>query len=239
MSAHMKHPIVSREAWLDARKALLAKEKAFTRQRDQLSAKRRALPWVKVDKYYVFDGPDGNESLSDLFAGRSQLIVQHFMYGPDWQEGCKSCSFWADSFDRVIVHLNQRDVSMVAISKAPLATLEAFNERMGWSFKWVSSFHNDFNRDYHVSFTPEEQDDRSEATYNYKPGGFGSSEAPGVSVFANDEGGSVYHTYSCYARGLDALNSAYQLLDLVPKGRDEGALSYPMAWVRHRDKYGT
>jgi predicted dithiol-disulfide oxidoreductase (DUF899 family) len=237
MSAHVKQPIVSREAWLEARKALLAKEKAFTRQRDELSRERRALPWVKVEKPYVFDGPHGQESLSDLFAGRSQLIVYHFMYGPDWEEGCKSCSFWADNFERAIVHLNQRDVSMVAISKAPLSTLEAFKKRMGWSFRWVSSFHNDFNRDYHVSFTPEEQDDASAAIYNYKPGGFGSSEAPGLSVFAKDEAGSVFHTYSCYARGLDAVNGTYQLLDLVPKGRDEDTLPYPMVWVRHHDKY--
>jgi predicted dithiol-disulfide oxidoreductase (DUF899 family) len=225
---------VSRDEWLAARKALLAKEKEFTQARDRLSEERRGLPWVRVDNNYVFDGPRGKEALADLFAGKRQLIVYHFMYGPDWEAGCKSCSFWADSFDRIIVHLNQRDVSMVAVSKAPLATLEAFKKRMGWSFKWVSSLHNSFNRDYHVSFTPEEQ---ATASYNYKPGGFGSSEAPGVSVFAKDESGAVFHTYSCYARGLDALNSAYQLLDLVPKGRDEGGLPYPMDWVRHRDRY--
>ena len=232
----MQHQVVSRDEWLAARKALLAKEKQFTHARDQLSAERRSLPWVRVDESYVFDGPGGKELLAELFAGKSQLIVYHFMYGPDWEEGCKSCSFWADSFDRIIVHLNQRDVSMVAVSKAPLATLEAFKKRMGWSFKWVSSFHNDFNRDYHVSFTPEEQ---ATASYNYQPGGFGSTEAPGVSVFAKDHSGAIFHTYSCYARGLDALNAAYQLLDLVPKGRDEFGLPYPMAWVRHRDRYGS
>jgi predicted dithiol-disulfide oxidoreductase (DUF899 family) len=230
----MQHRIVSQDEWLAERKALLAKEKQLTQARDRLSAERRNLPWVRVEQNYAFDGPGGEETLSDLFAGKSQLIVQHFMYGPDWKEGCKSCSFWADSFDRIIVHLNRRDISMVAVSKAPLATLEAYKKRMGWSFKWMSSLHNDFNRDYHVSFRPEEQ---ATATYNYKPGGFGSSEAPGISVFAKGENGGVFHTYSCYARGLDALNSAYQLLDLVPKGRDEDALPHTMAWLRHRDRY--
>jgi predicted dithiol-disulfide oxidoreductase (DUF899 family) len=199
--------IASREAWLIARKQLLSKEKAFTRLRDQLSAERRALPWVKVEKDYVFDGPNGKERLSDLFAGRSQLIVYHFMFGPDWQEGCPSCSFWADSYNGIVAHLQQRDVTLVAISRASLEKLEAYKRRMGWSFKWMSSLNNDFNRDYHISFTPEEQ--RSEAAiYNYKPCGFGGSEAPGVSVFVKDDAGNVFHTYSCYARGLDALNSA-------------------------------
>jgi predicted dithiol-disulfide oxidoreductase (DUF899 family) len=230
--------IASREAWLIARNQLLSKEKAFTRLRDQLSAERRALPWVKVEKDYVFDGPNGKERLSDLFAGCSQLIVYHFMFGPDWQEGCPSCSFWADSYNGIVAHLQQRDVTLVAISRASLEKLEAYKRRMGWSFKWMSSLNNDFNRDYHISFTPEEQ--RSEAAiYNYKPGGFGGSEAPGVSVFVKDDAGNVFHTYSCYARGLDALNSAYQLLDLVPKGRDEKGLPYTMAWVRRHDQYAS
>jgi predicted dithiol-disulfide oxidoreductase (DUF899 family) len=230
----MQHRVVSREEWLAARKQLLAKEKAFTEARDRLSEERRALPWVKVDKAYVFDGPGGKETLSDLFAGRGQLLVYHFMFGPDWKEGCPSCSFWADGYDGIVVHLSHRDVSLVAISRAPLEKLEAYKRRMGWSFKWVSSYGNDFNRDYQVSFTPEEQ---KTAVYNYQPRGFGSSEAPGVSVFAKGEDGQIFHTYSCYARGLDALNGAYQLLDLVPKGRDEQGLPYPMAWVRRHDQY--
>lgn len=230
------HKIVSNKEWLAARKGFLAKEKEFTKARDELSRQRRELPWVKVDKSYVFDGPSGKESLSDLFAGRGQLIVYHFMFGPDWNEGCPSCSFWADNYNGVAVHLAHRDVSLVAISRAPLEKLEAYRKRMGWSFKWVSSASNDFNRDYHVSFTPEEQ---GTAVYNYAAGGFGSSEAPGASVFAKDDAGGVFHTYSCYARGLDALNGAYQLLDLVPKGRDEQGLPYPMAWVRRHDKYGS
>ena len=226
--------VVSPEVWLAARKALLAKEKELTRARDRLSAERRALPWVEVDKEYKFDGPDGTETLSDLFGGRSQLLIYHFMFGPDWAEGCPSCSFWADNYNGIVVHLEHRDVSLVAVSRAPLDKLEDYKRRMGWNFKWVSSLGCDFNRDYHVSFTPEEQ---KTAVYNYEAAGFGSSEAPGVSVFAKGEDGAVYHTYSCYARGLDTLNGTYQLLDLVPKGRDEQDLKHPMAWVRRHDKY--
>lgn len=228
------HKIVSAEAWLSARKGLLAKEKELTRLRDDLSRQRRELPWVKVEKQYVFDGPNGKETLSDLFAGRSQLIVDHFMFGADWQEGCPSCSFWADTYDGIVVHLEHRDTSFVVVSTAPLNKLEAYRKRMGWSFKWVSSLNNDFNRDYHVSFTPEEQ---KTAVYNYRAGGFGSSEAPGISVFAKDTAGDIFHTYSCYARGLDPLNGAYQLIDLLPKGRDEEGLPHPMAWVRRHDRY--
>ena len=228
------HKIVTNEEWLAARKGFLVKEKEFTRLRDELARQRRELPWVKVEKTYVFDGPNGKESLSDLFAGRSQLIVNHFMFGADWNEGCPSCSFWADTYNGVVVHLEHRDASFVVISRAPLEKLEAYKKRMGWSFKWVSALHNDFNRDYHVSFTPEEQ---KAAVYNYEAGGFGSSEAPGVSVFARDDAGNIFHTYSCYARGLDTLNGAYQLLDLLPKGRDEQGLPHPMAWVRRHDKY--
>jgi predicted dithiol-disulfide oxidoreductase (DUF899 family) len=230
----MPHQIVSREEWLAARKALLAREKAFTKERDALSQERRRLPWVKVDKTYVFEGPAGTETLADLFAGRNQLLVYHFMFGPDWTAGCPSCSFWADNYNGAVVHLSHRDVSLVAISRAPLAKLESYRNRMGWSFKWVSSYGNDFNRDYHVSFTPAEQ---KTADYNYKAAGFGSSEAPGVSVFIKGTDGQIFHTYSCYARGLDMLNGAYHLLDLVPKGRDEQGLSYPMAWVRRHDEY--
>ena len=230
----MPHQIVSRDEWLAARKALLAKEKAFTKERDALSQERRRLPWVKADKTYVFEGPAGKETLADLFAGRNQLLVYHFMFGPDWKEGCPSCSFWADNYNGAVVHLSHRDVSLVVISRAPLEKLESYRKRMGWSFKWVSSYGNDFNRDYHVSFTPEEQ---QTAVYNYKAGGFGSSEAPGVSVLIKGADGQIFHTYSCYARGLDMLNGAYHLLDLVPKGRDEQGLSYPMAWVRRHDQY--
>jgi predicted dithiol-disulfide oxidoreductase (DUF899 family) len=228
------HKIVSSDEWLAARKGFLAKEKEFTRLRDELARQRRELPWVKVEKTYVFDGPNGKESLSDLFADRSQLVVDHFMFGPDWPEGCPSCSFWADTYDGAAVHLQHRDASFVVISRAPLEKLEAYKKRMGWDLKWVSSLNNDFNRDYHVSFTPEEQ---GTAVYNYKPGGFGSSEAPGISVFVKGADGQIFHTYSCYARGLDTLNGAYQLLDLLPKGRDEHGLPYPMAWVRRHDKY--
>ncbi len=228
------HRVVSREEWTAARKEHLAREKEFTRLRDQLSRDRRELPWVRVDKTYVFDGPNGQETLADLFEGCSQLIVQHFMFDPSWDEGCKSCSFWVDNFDGIVGHLNHRDVTVVLVSKAPLQTLQAYRKRMGWSVKWVSSFGNDFNRDYHVSFTDEE---RERGYYNYTAQGFPAPEAPGISVFYKDEGGAVYHTYSCYSRGLDMLNGAYHLLDLVPKGRDEAGLPSSMAWLRHHDRY--
>lgn len=228
------HPLVSREQWLAARKALLQKEKEFTRQRDALSAERRKLPWVRIEKNYVFDGPDGKETLADLFAGKSQLAVYHFMLGPDWTEGCKSCSFWADNFNGIDVHLAHRDVTLVAVSRAPLAKIEAYKKRMGWSFKWVSSFGTDFNRDFNVSFTPEEL--KGEVFYNFEQRKFPSDEAPGMSVFVSD-GGQVFHAYSCYARGLDMINGAYHILDLVPKGRDEAGQAYTMAWLRHRDRY--
>lgn len=230
------HNVVSREEWLAARQAHLVREKEFTRLRDELSAARRQLPWVRVDEDYVFDGPDGKESLSDLFAGKHQLIVYHFMYGPDWDEGCPSCSFWADNFNGFGVHLQHRDISMVAISKAPLAKLYDYRTRMGWSFKWLSSLENDFNRDYHVSFTPEEVE-HGEMYYNYSKTRFPSSEGPGISVFYRDDDGTVYHTYSCYARGLDMLNAAYHYMDLAPKGRDEAELPYSMAWLRRHDQY--
>jgi predicted dithiol-disulfide oxidoreductase (DUF899 family) len=230
------HSVVTREEWTAARIRLLAREKELTRLRDQVSQERRELPWVKVEQPYVFDGPNGKHTLSDLFDGRSQLLVHHFMFDPEWSEGCKSCSFWADNYAGIIVHLAQRDVTMVTVSRAPLPTLEAFKQRMGWRFKWVSSFGSDFNRDFHVSFTPGER--QGDVWYNYSERRWGSPEAPGASVFYRDSDGQVYHTYSCYARGLDALNGAYQWLDLVPRGRDEAALPYPMAWVRHHDRYG-
>jgi predicted dithiol-disulfide oxidoreductase (DUF899 family) len=232
----IKHEVVSQDAWLRARRELLAKEKELTRLRDELSESRRQLPWVKIDKPYVFDGPNGKETLGDLFAGRRQLIVQHFMFAPDWDAGCKSCSFWADNFNGITAHLNQRDVTFVAISRAPLKTLEAFEGRMGWKFKWLSSLGSDFNFDFGVSATPEEIS-KGQVTYNYASRKPFSPEMPGLSVFYKDDDGTIYHTYSCYARGLDMLNAAYHLLDLVPKGRDEAALSYPMAWVKLRDQY--
>ena len=229
-----QNQVVSQEEWLEARKELLTKEKEFTRLRDQLSQQRRELPWAKVDKEYVFEGPDGPETLSDLFAGRSQLIVYHFMYGPEWDEGCKSCSFMADNYDNIIVHLNQRDVTMVTISRAPLETLLAFQKRMGWHFKWLSSASNEFNFDYHVSATPEEMDNGG-MYYNYRQNDFVMEEAPGATVFYKDEAGNIYHTYSTYERGLDMFLTAYHYLDLVPKGRDEDGRG--MFWVRHHDKY--
>ena len=231
-----KPKVVPHEEWIEARKSFLAKEKEFTRLRDALNRERRELPWERVENNYVFDGPNGKESLSDLFDGRSQLIVYHFMYGPDWDEGCKSCSYLADQFNPAIVHLNHRDVSMVAVSKAPLPVLEDFKKRMSWKFKWVSSFDNDFNRDYHVSFTQEEIDS-GRAYYNYRPGAFPSTEAPGASVFYKDTNGDVFHTYSVYQRGLDMFIAAYHYLDIVPKGRDEDDLSYTMEWVRLHDAY--
>jgi len=229
--------IVSQDAWLAARKQYLGKEKEFTRLRDRLSAQRRELPWVRVEKQYDFDGPTGKETLGDLFDGRSQLIVYHFMFGPGWEQGCPSCSFLADHFDGALVHLVHRDATLLAISRAPLPEIEAFKKRMGWRFKWVSSFGNDFNHDYHVSFTPDEIA-KGKVYYNYDMREFPSEEAPGISVFAKDGAGDIFHTYSGYARGLDILVGAYNFLDLLPKGRDEDGLDFTMAWVRHHDRYG-
>ncbi len=230
------HGVVSREDWLIARKEHLEKEKEFTRQRDELSHARRALPWVEVEKEYLFGGPNGKETLVDLFEGRSQLIIYHFMYGPDWEEGCPSCSFWADNFNGIVQHLHHRDITLVAVSRAQLDTLEAYKKRLGWGFKWVSSYGSDFNRDYHVSFTPEEME-KGEMFYNFSTGEFPSEEAAGISVFYKNQEGEVFHTYSCYARGLDMLNGAYHYMDLVPRGRDEDALPYTMAWLRRNDQY--
>jgi len=229
--------VVSRDEWLAARKQHLKKEKEFTRLRDKLSAERRDLPWVKVEKNYVFDGPKGKETLADLFDGRSQLIVYHFMFGPDWEEGCKSYSFWVDNFNGIPIHLNHRDVTFTAVSRAPLAKINAYKKRMGWSFPWVSSYGSDFNFDYHVSFTPE-QIAEGKAYYNYEVRPNTVSDEQGISVFYKNERGEVFHTYSCYARGIDMVNGAYHFLDLVPKGRDEAELPWTMAWVRHHDKYG-
>jgi predicted dithiol-disulfide oxidoreductase (DUF899 family) len=234
----MKHNrIVSRDEWLAARKQHLSKEKEFTRLRDELSRQRRELPWVRVEKRYVFDGPDGKETLADLFDGRSQLIVIHFMLGPGWEEGCKSCSFRADHLDGALVHLAHRDVTLVVVSRAPLPQIEAFKKRMGWRFKWVSSYGTDFNFDFHVSFTKDEMA-KGKVYYNYDMREFPTEEAPGTSVFYKDGTGDIFHTYSCYARGGDMLIGAYHYLDLAPKGRDEDALAFTMAWVRHHDRYG-
>lgn len=231
-----EHKVVTPKEWLAARKALLVKEKKFTRLRDQLSRERRELPWEKVDKKYVFDGPDGKETLSDLFENRSQLMVYHFMFSPEWEEGCKHCSFWADNFNPVVIHLNHRDVTFVAISRAPLTKIKRFKKKMGWSFKWVSSFAGDFNYDYGVSFTPEQI--RSGAVvYNYKKGAMNMADREGASVFYKDKRGSIFHTYSCYARGIDMMNTAYQYLDIAPKGRDEEGLNFSQAWVRYHDRY--
>ena len=230
------HKVVSHEEWVEARKTFLAKEKEFTRLRDQLSEERRQLPWEKVEKKYVFDSPNGKQTLSDLFAGKSQLIVYHFMYGPGWGEGCKSCSFLADHFNPAIVHLKHRDVTMVAVSKAPLKEFESFKKRMGWKFPWVSSFGSDFNRDYHVSFEQEEVDG-GETFYNYKYMKFPSTEAPGASVFYKGGNGDIFHTYSVYQRGLDMFITAYHYLDIVPKGRDEDDLAFTMEWLRLHDAY--
>lgn len=231
------HKVVSGDDWVDARRRLLAKEKDFLHRRDELSRERRELPWERVSKSYVFDGPAGKESLADLFAGRSQLIIYHFMFAPEAEAGCKSCSFWADSYNGIIPHLNQRDVSFAAVSRAPLPKLQAFAARLGWTFKWVSSGNNDFNYDYHVSF--RQQDVASgAATYNYAEQRKATPDLPGFSVFFQDAG-HIFHTYSTYARGLDPMNVAYQLLDLVPKGRDEAGLPNAMAWVKFHDQYTT
>ena len=227
--------IVSEADWLIARKDLLTREKEFSRQRDALSAARHSLPWVKIDKKYVFDGPKGKETLAELFDGRSQLIVYHFMLGPGWGEGCKSCSYLADHFDGANRHLPHRDVTFVVISRAPLSEIEAYQKRMGWRFKWLSSHDNEFNFDYHVAFTKEEEK-ANKVYYNYGTGEFMSDELPGLSVFYKDENGDIFHTYSTYARGLDILIGAYNFLDLVPKDRDENPDS-TMDWVRRHDEY--
>jgi predicted dithiol-disulfide oxidoreductase (DUF899 family) len=228
------HPVVSQADWLSARTAFLAKEKEFTRLRDELGRQRRELPWVKVEKKYVFDGPRGKESLAELFEGRSQIVVYHFMFNPDSDEGCKHCSFWADNFNGIVVHLNHRDVTFVAISRAPMAKIEPFKKRMGWGFKWLSSSDSDFNYDYQASFT-KEQIDSGSVYYNFTKSKMNMADREGTSVFYKDESGALFHTYSCYARGIDMMNAAYHYIDLVPKGRDEG--DSPQSWVRYHDRY--
>jgi predicted dithiol-disulfide oxidoreductase (DUF899 family) len=227
---------VSRDRWAAERKALLAHEKELTHLRDRIARERRALPWVRVDKPYVFDTSDGPRSLADLFDGRRQLLVQHFMFGPGWEQGCPSCSFMADHADGMSIHLAHRDTTLVAIARAPLADIERFRQRMGWRFKWVSSNANDFNHDFGVTFTPEEMA-KGEVAYNYQQMPFPSEEAPGISVFYKDDTGHVFLTYSTYGRGVEVMMGTYNLLDLTPKGRDEEGLAYTMAWVRHHDRY--
>jgi len=233
----IKNPtIVSPEEWLAARCDLLREEKEFTQLRDRLTTRRRELPWVKVDKAYTFESPSGRVSLADLFEGRSQLVVYHFMFGPGWKEGCKSCSYGCDHLAPTVVHLQARDVAFAAVSHAPLAEFALFKERMGWPFKWVSSHGSDFNHDYHVSFTAEELA-KGNVYYNYRMMEFPIEEAPGLSVFAKDANGDIYHTYSTYGRGLEVLMGTYAVLDLVPKGRDEDPEA-TMSWVRYHDSYG-
>lgn len=230
------HAVVSPDRWIAERRALLAHEKELMRLRDEVARKRRALPWERVTTDYVFDAPEGRRSLADLFEGRRQLLVQHFMLGPGWEQGCPSCSYMADHTDGMIVHLAHRDVSFVAVSRAPLAEIERFKARMGWKFRWVSSSGNDFNRDFHVSFGPEDRVDGA-VYYNYGMTRFPNTEAPGVSVFYKDDAGEVFHTYSTFGRGVEVMMGTYQMLDLVPKGRDERDVPNKMEWVRHHDRY--
>lgn len=231
-----EHKVVSEKQWLAARKKLLAEEKKFSKLRDQLNRKRRDLPWVKIEKEYVFEGPNGEETLSGLFSGRSQLVTYHFMFGPDWDEGCPHCSFWADHYDATLIHLAHRDTTLVVVSRAPFTDIDRFQKRMGWRFKWVSSAKNDFNFDYHVSFTPE-QIRSKKMFYNYGPLDMDIDEREGVSAFYKDAKGAVYHTYSSYARGIDMLNTTYHFLDLTARGRDENP-ERTQDWVRFHDRYG-
>ncbi len=228
--------VVSREEWLEARKQLLAHEKQLTRQKDAVAAERRQLPWVKIEKNYVFDTPSGKKTLAELFNGKSQLIVYHLMFGPEWQEACPSCSFNMDHTDGTLVHLAQRDVAFAAVSRAPISKIEGFKRRIGWKFPWVSSYGSDFNFDYHVSFTPEELA-TGKVEYNFTVAPFPGAEAPGLSVFYKDQDGNIFHTYSAYARGTEGTMNAYNYLDYTPKGRDEDGLRFSMSWLRHHDRY--
>jgi len=236
-SIEVEHPnVVSHDEWPTARKEFLAKEKEFTHLREEMSRLRRALPWEKVEKRYEFDSTNGKIALANLFGGCSQLIVYHFMFAPGWEEGCQSCSFWADHFDASTIHLTHRDTTLAAISRASLAEIEVFKKRMGWKFPWVSSFGSDFNFDYHVSFNPEDRTS-GKVYHNYTMEAFPPEEAPGISVFAKDDAGGVFHTYSTFGHGFDILSGTYNFLDLVPKGRDEDGLAFSRAWLRHHDKY--
>ena len=234
-SSITNHPVVSHEQWLTERKKLLAREKELTQLRDQVARERRALPWVRIDKVYTFDTPEGARTLADLFEGRRQLMVQHFMLAPGWEQGCPSCSLMADHTDGMNVHLAHRDVTFVAISRAPLSKIERFRQRMGWKFKWVSSFGGDFNYDFHVSFTPQEV--KGQVYYNYGMQPFECEELPGISVFYKDDAGEVFHTYSTFGRGVEAMMMTYDMLDMAPRGRGEEQDAYGMEWVRHHDRY--
>jgi predicted dithiol-disulfide oxidoreductase (DUF899 family) len=230
------HAVVPSERWVEARRKLLAREKELTHLSDEVARERRALPWERIDKDYAFDTPEGRRTLADLFEGRSQLVVQHFMLGPGWEEGCKSCSFMADHIEGALPHLAARDVTLAVVSRAPLAEIERFRERMGWRFKWVSSHGTDFNHDFGVSFTPEERA-AGHLRYNYAQGHFAAEELPGISVFFRNAAGEIFHTYSTYGRGVELMMGTYRFLDIVPKGRDEGQLANTMEWVRHHDRY--
>ena len=235
-SATQHHRVVTREQWVAERKALLAREKELTHLRDQIAGERRELPWVRIDKPYVFDTPEGRRTLAELFDGRRQLLVQHFMFAPGWEQGCPSCSFMADHNDGMTVHLAHRDVTLVAVSRAPLDDIERFRRRMGWQFKWVSSHGSDFNYDFGVSFTPE-QVAKGAINYNYGRWPHAYDEWPGVSVFFKNDAGEVFHTYSTYGRGVEVMMGTYAMLDLTPKGRDERDVEYKMEWIRHHDRY--
>jgi len=232
----VNHAVVSKERWLAERKALLAHEKELTQLRDRVASERRALPWLRIDKIYTFDAPEGTRTLADLFEGRRQLLVQHFMFGPGWEQGCPSCSFMADHSDGMTVHLAHRDTTLVAVSRAPLGDIQRFRQRMGWQFRWVSSFGSDFNHDFAVSFAPPDLA-RGEVYYNYRVGPFPSEEAPGLSVFVKDDAGAIFHTYSTYGRGVEVMMGTYHLLDLTPQGRGERDVPHKMEWVRHHDRY--
>ncbi|MCF8206850.1 MAG: DUF899 domain-containing protein [Methylotenera sp.] len=232
----MTPTIVTRDQWLAERRALLAREKELTLLNDRLAEARRALPWVRLAQDYVFDTPEGPQRLADLFQGRGQLLVQHFMFGPGWPQGCPSCSFMADHLDAMAPHLAQRDISLLVVSRAPLAEIEAFRRRMGWQFTWASSHGNSFNRDFHVSFGPQDRIE-GEVFYNFEMQPLPLQEAPGISVFCKDDAGEVFHTYATFGRGLEVMMGSYGLIDLTPRGRDEAGLPYPMAWVRHHDRY--
>jgi predicted dithiol-disulfide oxidoreductase (DUF899 family) len=235
-STHLSHPVVSPEAWIAARKELLTREKEFAQKSAELARARRELPWRRIDKDYAFQTAEGPRSLAELFAGKSQLIVYHFMFAPEWEEGCPNCSFWADNFNGITDHLAARDVRFTAVSRAPLPKLQGYAQRLGWSFPWASSHQSDFNFDFGVSFRPEDYEAGS-PTYNYAPLQRKHTELSGMSVFFMETCGTVFHTYSCYARGTELMNVAYHLLDVVPRGRDEDGLSYPMAWVKRNDQY--
>jgi predicted dithiol-disulfide oxidoreductase (DUF899 family) len=228
--------IVSNEEWVEARRQLLEEEKVLQRARDALAEKRRELPWRRIDEDYVFDGENGPVSLGEMFGDCVQLIVYHFMYHPDWDEGCKSCSFWADQYDAAIPHLKARDVALACVSRGPLEKLLAYRSRMGWSFPWYSSAGNSFNYDFNVTFTPE-QVEAKDGIYNYRKANWLAEELPGLSTFVKDEEGKVFHTYSAFSRGLDPLNATYQMLDLVAKGRDEDDLEFTMGWLKRHDEY--